>query len=91
MGNPMYYVVTGRVQPLVLNGWSLELLLPEERAELVREFRAHAPQFVYISDDDNGPRVVMARSPELAAYFSQHYRLVARGVFGSLWGARPQT
>lgn len=85
MGNPMYYVVTGRTQPLVLNGWSMELLLPEQRAELIREFQTHMPQFVYISIDDNGPHVMMARTPEFVAYFTQHYHVFARGAFGTLY------
>jgi hypothetical protein len=85
MGNPMYYVVTGRTQPIALNGWSLELALPEQRAELVDELRTRAPQFVYVSKDDDGSRIAMARSPEFAAYFARHYHVFAKGTFGTLY------
>ncbi len=87
MGNPIYYVVTDRTQPLVFNGWSLELTLPEQRAGLLREFQTRGPQYVYVSIDDTGSPVLMRRSPEFAVYFAQHYHVVARGAFGTLYRA----
>lgn len=88
MGDPVYYLVTGRIQATRLNGWSLELLLPEQRIELERALRASPPAFVYRTDDDDGPATMLARAPSLAAYLRSAYVLRATGVFGRLYALR---
>ncbi|MBC5800181.1 MAG: hypothetical protein GIX03_01170 [Candidatus Eremiobacteraeota bacterium] len=88
MGNPTYYVVTGRVQPLVLNGWAMELLLPSQRMELLRELKTTPPRYVYKSRDDAGPDIMMTRSPAFKAYFERSYRVIAHGAFGMLYEFR---
>lgn len=84
IGDPVYYVVTDRTQPLVINGWSPQLLLPEQRESLLRELQVRAPQYVYISNVRLA-RVLMQRSPAFAAYFSRAYHLAARGTAGTLY------
>jgi hypothetical protein len=85
-GNPMYYLATHRAQPLVINGWSLDLLLPDERAEFMREFEARPPRYIYISTGDPGHGALFQREPQFARYFARRYGISQLGVGGNLFG-----
>lgn len=85
MGDPAFYLVVHRQQPIVLNGWSLELLLPAQLVELERELRARPPTFIYRTFDDSGPQTMLERTPSLAAYLTSAYALKSTGRFGRLY------
>ena len=89
MGDPAFYLVVHRQQPIALNGWSLELLVPAQRIELERELRARPPAFIYRTYDDIGPQKLLERTPSLAAYLTTAYELKSTGRFGRLYASIP--
>jgi hypothetical protein len=86
MGDPIYYILTGRSQAIRTNGWALELLLPEQRLALVEELRAKSPRYLFITNDDTaGPPAMLRRTPRLSEFLARRYRLERRGAFGDLY------
>lgn len=79
LGDPTFYVLTNRLQPVVLNGSSVRLFLPEQWNELERELRAARPKYLYVS------RAVVVSSSALAHWIETTYRLRHHGTLGSLY------
>lgn len=86
IGDPTYYVVTRRRQPLVYNGWSLDLLPPTEFDAFTSELRAHGPPSVFVTDSILPDLdTINHRYPAFADYFARHYRKVRHGAFGTMY------
>ena len=78
IGDPTFYVVSKRLQPIQLNGSSVRLFLPEQWALLERELATARPTYIYRS---HGVEIASRVATELSA----NYRLVHRGVLGNLY------
>ena len=73
-GNPVYYYLSGRQQAGKLNGWALELFLPEMWSELVMQLQGARPAYVFV---DNAYReLISARSALAASLLDQNYRVL---------------
>ncbi len=88
-GDPLIYLTTGRRQALALNGWSPELLIARQRAELERAFRTHPPRYLYFTKVASGGDVIAVRMPSLARFIARAYASRVTGAFGTLYAMRP--
>jgi len=70
-GDPIYYVFARRNQAIALNGWGLELLLPEQWKELRAQLAAKRPAYIFIAADYQ--TLMRYRSPETMASIRQNY------------------
>ena len=71
-GDPIYYIFARRNQPIALNGWGLELLLPLQWEELRSELAAKRPRYIFVARDYQD--LIKDRSPETMALIRQNYR-----------------
>jgi hypothetical protein len=72
-GDARLYYVSHRDQAGAINGWSPQLLLPEQWHALHAQLATVAPPYVMIETDDV---VRLERSPEMLAYIASRYRPV---------------
>jgi hypothetical protein len=70
-GDARLYYFSGRDQAVAINGWSPQLLLPEQWHELHAQLVAAAPPYVMVETDDV---VRLKRSTEISAYLTAAYR-----------------
>ena len=81
IGDPTFYVVTHRLQPIALNGSSVRLFLPDQWETLERELSTAKPEYIYRS---HGVRL----SPKLAKDMIAIYTVAHRGTLGDLFVRR---
>lgn len=86
IGNPTFYTVTNHLQPVAINGSSIQLLLPEQWRELQREFLAKPPRYVYISHAVY-PTIAL-RSPTFFRFLTSGYSLTGQGILGDVYTLR---
>lgn len=80
-GNPLFYFISGRQQATRLNGWSLELFLPEQWKQLVAEITLHKP--VYILVDLSSAQLISTHAPELQSILKKSYKLFRKSNLGT--------
>ena len=73
-GNPLFYYLSGRSQAVQINGWVLELLLPEQWSDLIKQLRKNRP--VYIFFDVGYVKLVPNLSPEIVNFIKKNYSIV---------------
>lgn len=78
IGDPTFYVVAHRLQPIPLNGSSVRLFLPDQWTLLERELATARPTYIYRS---HGVEI----ESRIAAELSGNYRLLHRGLLGDLF------
>jgi hypothetical protein len=79
-GNPLYYYLSDRNQAIALNGWALELLLPEQWTQLNQQLAEAMPPYIYI--DGSYADLIPERSPTTAAFLNGHYRALHTSTTG---------
>jgi hypothetical protein len=78
-GSPLYYYESGRGQAGTINGWALELLLPEQWEQLARELQEHRPPYIFVSKGYEN--LVRARLP-MVRMLANNYRELRRSNAG---------
>lgn len=81
IGDPTFYVVAKRLQPVALNGSSVRLFLPEQWTTLKDELMIARPTYLYWSHG------VAISSRTLTQMIGNHYRVLHRGKLGDLYVA----
>jgi hypothetical protein len=84
-GDPLYLYLSHRVQPVPINGWSPEFLLPEQWSELHRSLVETEPEFVFVQDYNDG--LIRERYPDVLAWLEHRYQVKKRGENG-IWYQR---
>lgn len=79
-GDPLYLYLSHRVQPVPINGWSPEFLLPEQWGELHRSLVETEPEYVFVQDYNDG--LIRERYPDLLAWLERRYQIINRGEHG---------
>ena len=86
LGDPEFYVVSGRGQQISLSGWGPELFLPEQWATLARELEARPPTFLFIAE--GAVPLISARSPETGRMLERVYVPVKNSSNGVWYSPR---
>lgn len=81
-GDPLYYLLSGRNQAIALNGWDLELLLPEQWTQLIEQLTRVFPPYIFVSTYYFD--TVKNRSPKAAQFIEKNYRVLRRSNAG-IW------
>jgi len=81
IGDPTFYVVANRLQPVALNGSSVRLFLPEQWVTLEDELTTARPTYLYLSHG------VTISSRALTETIAHRYRILHRGNLGDLYVA----
>lgn len=84
-GDPLYIYLSHRVQPVAINGWSPEFLLPEQWSELHRSLVEAEPEYVFVQDYNEG--LIRDRYPDVLAWLERRYQVIKRGEHG-VWYQR---
>jgi len=50
-GDPLYYYLSKKSQPISLNGWCLEFYPDNQYIDLVKELKSKTPEFIFISSE----------------------------------------
>jgi hypothetical protein len=85
-GSPVYYHASGRGQAVALNGWALELYLPEQWRQLARQLADARPPYVFV--EAGYADLIPQRSPETVRFLDAHYRVLRRSAAGVWYGPR---
>jgi hypothetical protein len=80
-GNPLYLYVCGRLPAVSVNGWSLEMLLPEQWTQLASELTLKRPTFVFI--ENSRARIIRDRSREILEFIQSDYQEYQRNESGT--------
>ena len=81
-GDPLYYLLSGRNQAIALNGWDLELLLPEQWTQLTEQLARVFPPYIFVSTYYLD--IIKDRSPEVAQFIEKNYRVLRKSDVG-IW------
>jgi hypothetical protein len=85
-GNPLFYFVSGRDQAVGLNGWAMELFVPEQWVELTGQLRGAKPPYIYLDEDSNA---MMRHSSRLMTdLIETDYAVLSRTPSGGVWHVR---
>jgi hypothetical protein len=79
-GDPLYSYLAHRLQPVPINGWSLEFLLPEQWSELHQSLVETEPEYVFVQDYYDG--LIRGRYPDVLAWLEHRYQVIQRGENG---------
>jgi len=85
-GNPLYYFVSGRDQAVGLNGWAMELFVPEQWVELTDQLRASKPPYIFL--DENYNATMRHNSPHMTDLVETEYAVLRRTPSGGIWHVR---
>ncbi len=73
VGDPSLYYLSGRTQATSLNGWSVELLVPEQWTQLLKELDSSKPAYIFIHNTYQ--LMIKEKSPKIMELIEQKYRL----------------
>lgn len=79
-GNPLYYHLSGRGQAVALNGWALELYLPEMWDRLAEQLAKARPPYLFVDVDYRD--VIRTRAPIVSGVLQRNYRLLHQSQGG---------
>lgn len=85
-GNPRYYLAANRRQAVSINGWSMELLLPQQWKQLTLELEDKRPGYMFV--DQYYRKLIPSRSPAMAREIAARYRLLRSGTLGDWYERR---
>jgi hypothetical protein len=85
-GNPLLYFVSGRNQAVGLNGWAMELYVPEQWVELTGQLRVAKPPYVYLNEEYDGD--MRRKSRHLTELIDSEYAVLHRTPSGAVWHVR---
>lgn len=87
-GNPIFYLFSGRSQAVALNGWALELYLPEMWSQLVEQLDETQPPYIFV--ETSYREIISDRSPEMMRFLDRHYRVLRESRAGVWYIVRAQ-
>jgi hypothetical protein len=80
-GDPRFYLASKRGQAVAINGWGLELLLPDEWLKLDRELASARPPYIFVSTFYG--RIIRTRSQQVSRTLNLLYRPVHSDATGT--------
>jgi len=80
-GNPVYYYLSGRNQAIAINGWSINLLLPEQWAQLTNQLAEVLPPYIFA--DTLNAELIFKLSPQTSRFIEENYRVLRRSDAGT--------
>ncbi|MCB9525329.1 MAG: hypothetical protein H6702_18415 [Myxococcales bacterium] len=86
LGNPLYHHLSGCPQALRLNGWSFDILLPDQWGALRAELRRRAPQAVFVEAGQWD--LIRERDPATEALLRRGWAVRRESPVGT-WFSRP--
>jgi hypothetical protein len=78
IGDPIYYLVSGRNQAIALNGWGPELWLPSQSLRLTAQLSQACPPYIFNAMGN----LVSERSPGTARFIDENYHALRRSNRG---------
>ncbi len=84
-GDPLYLQLSDRVQAIPTHGWSWEMLVDAQWAELPDDLAAAAPAYVFLDEDYRG--LVEERAPAVSTWLGTQYESIG-GVGDGTWYRR---
>ncbi|MEA5606196.1 glycosyltransferase family 39 protein [Nostoc sp. UHCC 0252] len=81
-GDPSIYYLSGRTQATSLNAWSLELFLPEQWPQLLKELDSSKPPYIFILD--NYQSLIRKEFPKILELIDERYRILSKSNDG-IW------
>ncbi|MBE9034787.1 glycosyltransferase family 39 protein [aff. Roholtiella sp. LEGE 12411] len=73
IGDPSLYYLSGRNQATSLNGWSVELFVPQQWTELLKELDSSKPAYIFIHNTYKS--MIKEKSPKMLEFLEQKYRI----------------
>ncbi len=80
-GDPRYYFLSSRRQAIAINGLYPPTLLPELWMQIFQELKQAHPPYIFISKDWKD--LVSERSPQLASFLQENYRVLRLSESGT--------
>ena len=80
----MFYYLSGRSQAIPINGWILEILLPEQWDELIKQLKEKKPVYIFV--DIGYVRLISNISPKTVKFIKEYYSVVDNSKDG-IWFA----
>ncbi len=87
LGDPLIYYLAGQPQPISLNGWSPEWLLPDQWEDLRAQLSEANPRYIFVAAGSAG--VVQSRGEAFARLLASDFQPVHSDDAGT-WYARHQ-
>jgi hypothetical protein len=81
-GDPLMYFLSGRTQAIAINGWSLEYLLPEQWQQMVKQFAAALPPYIFVVRTYED--IIAQRGNLVHQFIQERYRPLRQGQTG-IW------
>jgi hypothetical protein len=82
-GNPVIYLLANKDQPIPMQGWISEILLPKQWQELLKQLEQARPTYIYIMTED-----AKHIAPLITNWLEQHYQTAQTSKFG-VWYQLP--
>lgn len=82
LGDPIYYLLSGRNQAIALNGWGPELWLPSQSMRLTDQLSQACPPYIFNAMGN----LISERSPGTARFIDENYHALRRSNRG-VWYA----
>jgi hypothetical protein len=83
LGNPAYYLLTGKRQPVALQGWIPEMFLPTHWQQLQQQLSQAQPMYIYVLKTDEAYVI-----PSFQTWLSQTYSVVSQTPEGKWYRLR---
>jgi hypothetical protein len=81
LGDPLYYLLSGRAQGIPINGWSPENFLEEQWGQLNRQLIEMLPCYIFV--DVRNLKLISERSPSTLEFILQNYTILDENKFGA--------
>jgi hypothetical protein len=78
IGDPLYYLLSGRNQAIALNGWGPELWLPSQSMRLTAQLSQACPPYIFNAMGN----LISERSPGTARFIDENYHALRRSNRG---------
>lgn len=86
VGVPLFYYLSGREQAVPINGWVVDLLLPEMWDQLDKQLNKNKPVYIFLDADYK--KVVTDLSFQTIKFIKENYSVVSKSKNGSIWFLR---
>ena len=78
IGDPIYYLLSGRNQAIALNGWGPELFLPSQSTRLTEQLSKACPPYIFNAMGN----LISERSPGTTQFIEENYHALRRSNRG---------
>ncbi|MGH9334841.1 MAG: hypothetical protein ACRD21_13955, partial [Vicinamibacteria bacterium] len=80
-GDPLYLYLSGRIQPVPINGWSPEFLLPDQWIVLEKDLEGAEPSYVFVQDYND--ELIRQRCPAVLNWLENRYSVIKKSERGT--------